>query len=137
MALKQPKIVESKEETATKSCQLLPGGFAGNLYLLPIQKNIIYKILLKKNHVNFSGTGPNGSFFETPKWVDKSKAPGLTSQEPAVAPPGWWIDLVTGKFLFFSPNLVWLTIALFDYFVFPYDFQAAKSFQKVDWILYR
>ena len=45
MALKQPKIVESKEETATKSCQLLPGGFAGNLYLLPIQKNIIYKIL--------------------------------------------------------------------------------------------
>lgn len=137
MALKQPKIVESKEETATKSCQLLPGGFAGNLYLLPIQKNIIYKILQKKNHVNFSGTGPNGSFFETPKWVDKSKAPGLTSQEPAVAPPGWWIDLVTGKFLFFSPNLVWLTIALFDYFVFPYDFQAAKSFQKVDWILYR
>ena len=45
MALKQPKIVESKDETAAKSCQLLPGGFAGNLYLLPIQKNIIYKIL--------------------------------------------------------------------------------------------
>lgn len=48
MTSKEPKIVESKEETATKSCQLLPGGFAGNVF----QKNIttIYKILshLKK-----------------------------------------------------------------------------------------
>ena len=86
-----------------------------------------------------AGTGPNGSFFEAPAWVDKSKAPGTTSQvnvkyktlshnkgqslfygshillyeqisdklricfsqEPAVAPPGWWIPLATGKFLFF------------------------------------
>ena len=35
MTSKEPKIVESKEETATKSCQLLPGGFAGNLYSRP------------------------------------------------------------------------------------------------------
>merc|ERR1711990_843524 len=94
-----------------KSCQVLPGGFAG--------------------------TGPNGSFFEAPVWVDQSNAPGTTSQEPAVAPPGWWIPLVTGKFLFFSPNLVWLAIALFDYFVFPYDFQAARSFDSLDWVCFR
>ena len=61
----------------------------------------------------------------------------LTSQEAAVAPPGWWIPLVTGKFLFFSPNLVWLAIALFDYFVFPYDFQAARSFDSLDWVYFR
>ena len=24
----------------------------------------------------FAGTGPNGSFFETPGWVDKEKSPG-------------------------------------------------------------
>jgi hypothetical protein len=24
----------------------------------------------------FAGTGPNGSFFETPGWVDKTKPPG-------------------------------------------------------------
>merc|ERR1712110_1090143 len=102
-----------KETTDDKKCQIIPGGFAG--------------------------TGPNGSFFEAPAWVDKSKAPGTTSQvnvkyktlshnrgqslfygshillyeqisdklricfsqEPAVAPPGWWIPLATGKFLFF------------------------------------
>ena len=38
---------DKKENT---QCQLLPGGFAG--------------------------TGPNGSFFETPGWVDKEKPPG-------------------------------------------------------------
>lgn len=104
--------MESKEEDDPEnSSQLLPGGFAG--------------------------TGPNGSFFEAPKWVDKKKAPGTTSQTEAVAPPGWWIDLATGKFLFFSPNLVWLSIALVDYFLFPYDFQAAKSLKKLDWVFIR
>ena len=108
-----PKIVESNDDEIKEreTCQLLPGGFAG--------------------------TGPNGSFFEAPEWVDKSKAPGMTSQDKVVAPPGWWIDLATGKFLFFSPNFVWLCIALTDYFVFPYDFQAAKSLQKLDWVFYR
>ena len=36
---------ENDKKEAAASCQLLPGGFAG--------------------------TGPNGSFFETPGWVDK------------------------------------------------------------------
>ena len=34
----------------------------------------------------FSGTGPNGSFFEAPEWVDQSKPPGLT---PVPDPPGY------------------------------------------------
>ena len=63
--------------------------------------------------------------------------PGQTSQEKAVAPEGWWIPLVTGKFLFFSPNLVWLAIALVDYFVFPYDYQAARRFENFNWVYYR
>ena len=44
---------------------------------------------------------------------------------------------MTGKFLFFSPNLVWLVIALLDYFLFPYDYQAAKKFENFNWVLYR
>ena len=111
MAKKEPVIVDTNEEDCVKKCQILPGGFAG--------------------------TGPNGSFFETPAWVDKTKSPGLTSQEAAVAPPGWWIDFVTGKFLFFSPNLVWLMICLVDYFYFPYDYDAAKSFDSLEWVYYR
>ena len=61
----------------------------------------------------------------------------MTSQTPAVAPPGWWLKLVTGYFLFFSPNLVWLTIALADYFLFPYDYEAAKSLANLNWVLKR
>jgi len=103
--------MEEETNNARISCQILPSGFAG--------------------------TGPNGSFFETPEWVDKSKKPGHTSMKDVVAAAGWWIPLVTGKFLFFSPNLVWLAIALIDYFMFPYDFKAAKSLYKLDWVGYR
>ena len=98
-----------------------------------------------------AGTGPNGSFFEAPSWVDQTKAPGTTSQvrgclltlftigdqEGEVTAPGYWIDKLTGKTFFFSPNLVWILIALTDYFLFPYDFQSAKSFENLDWVLYR
>ena len=50
------KMGAGKEDSEPRrtDCQVLPGGFAG--------------------------TGPNGSFFETPGWVDKSKPPGQTSQ---------------------------------------------------------
>ena len=40
---KEPKIIESKEETPTKSCQLLPGGFAGTI-ICP-KSSELYKIL--------------------------------------------------------------------------------------------
>ena len=46
--------VKVVEEADRKGWQLLPAGFAG--------------------------TGPNGSFFEAPAWVDQTKAPGTTSQ---------------------------------------------------------
>ena len=85
----------------------------------------------------FAGTGPNGKFFEAPAWVDKDKPPGITSQEKSYTPSGWWIKLVTGKFLFYSGNLIWIAMALFVYFVFPYDLKAAKDFQNLNWILYR
>ena len=99
------------EPEETEKCQLIPGGFAGS--------------------------GPTGSFFESPGWVDREKAPGLTSQTEAVAPPGWWLELLTGRFLFFSPNLVWLTVALLEYTIFPYDFQAARSLTRLDWVYKR
>ena len=35
------------------------------------------------------------------QYCDQDKAPGMTSQTPYVAPPGWWVKLVTGTFLFY------------------------------------
>jgi len=62
----------------------------------------------------------------------------MTSQEPFVAPrPGWVRPLVTGTYLFFSPNIIWLTIALTIYFLAPYDIQAAKTLDNMDWIFNR
>eukprot|EP00931_Biecheleriopsis_adriatica_P004800 TRINITY_DN106418_c0_g1_i1.p1 TRINITY_DN106418_c0_g1~~TRINITY_DN106418_c0_g1_i1.p1 ORF type:complete len:495 (-),score=60.02 TRINITY_DN106418_c0_g1_i1:74-1558(-) len=86
----------------------------------------------------FAGT-VGGSFFRAPLWVDEKKSPGMTSQEDAVrAQQGWKLlrQYLTGSALFFSPNLVWLSVALFDYFVFPYDIPAATSW-SMDWISYR
>ena len=54
-----------------------------------------------------------------------------------MAAPGYLVDKITGKTFFFSPNLVWVLIALADYFLFPYDFQAAKSFENLDWVVCR
>ena len=73
----------------------------------------------------FAGTS-NGSFFEAPSWVDKDLRPGQTDQSE-MASTCSIKPYITGSFLFFSPNVVWLAVALFDYFVFPYDYDAAKQ----------
>jgi len=75
----------------------------------------------------FAGT-TKGSFFEAPSWVDQRNIPGNTSQRPALENNPNWLSLLSGKFLFFSPNLVWLGVALFDYFVFPYNYETAREF---------
>jgi hypothetical protein len=101
-----------KPVTQKKACQLLPGGFAG--------------------------TGPNGSFFEAPAHVDKSKKPGATSLTPVVE------KFNVGSFLFggalnpvsfvYSPNLVWLAIAVLNYFyIAPYNFDDV-SLDNYGWV---
>ena len=151
------QVLDAPEEKEPKSCQVLPGGFAG--------------------------TGPNGSFFEAPAWVDKSKAPGTTSQvqykvfldwskflwalrvccnffdllgscggtsrmvdspchwevpllQPQPGPPTHYLKISIKQSMIIDLK-VWLLIALVDYFVFPYDFQAAKTFDSLDWVYYR
>ena len=82
----------------------------------------------------FAGTR-NGSFFSSPSWVDQSKLPGTTSQDKTYGNNPDWLSLLSGKFLFFSPNFVWLLCALFVYFVCPYPYNnipVAATFSK-DW----
>ena len=45
--------------------------------------------------------------------------------------------LVTGSFLFFSPNIIWLAIALTLYFLAPYNIQAARTLDNLDWVFNR
>lgn len=83
----------------------------------------------------FAGT-TNGSFFEAPSWVNKSKDPGTTSQESAIKNNPDVSTLASGKFLFFSPNLVWIAFALVDYFVFPYTYETENPMKtfSLKWV---
>ena len=85
----------------------------------------------------FAGTSGK-SFFRAPGWVDTSLPPGATSQDSAYCPaPHWWVQAYSGYSLFFSPNLVWLGIALAVYAIAPYDLEAAKSGFAPGWMLWR
>lgn len=80
-----------------------------------------------------------GSFFRAPSWVDQSKPPGTTSQAPILKDNPRWVELLSGLFIVYSPNIVWLIIALAVYFCFPYNFQIATKWDADfgDWIAKR
>lgn len=82
-----------------------------------------------------AGTGPTGSFFEAPSWIDLSKRPGATVQKA----PSWisWLKGVLQlRHIIFSPNAVWLSIALAYYVAFPYDYPRYRVFH-FDWVARR
>jgi len=85
----------------------------------------------------FAGT-TKGSFFEAPSWVNKEMAAGRTNQAVVY---GDWMKVLKGyytaAYFFYSPNLVWFAIAALGYYLFPYDFEAAKEGLAVKWVLYR
>ena len=68
----------------------------------------------------------DGSFFRAPGWVNLAKAPGTTAQTPT--PWSTWLSgIVRLRHVFYSPNLVWLSIAAVVYVLFPYDLEAARE----------
>lgn len=76
-----------------------------------------------------------GSFFKAPGWIDLSLRPGESKQ----VPPSWgqWARGVAKcSHVLFSPNAVWLAFALLDWFVFPWDLAAAKTW-AADWVMWR
>eukprot|EP00939_MAST-03C_sp_MAST-3C-sp1_P002868 g2868.t1 len=77
----------------------------------------------------FAGT-TQGSFFRTPRWVDITRAPGTTSQAGEYGKNPRWFFLLSGTFLFYSPNLVWLLIALFVYVSFPYSISSYADLES-------
>ena len=68
----------------------------------------------------------DGSLFRAPGWVDLSKPPGATAQTPT--PWATWAKSIASlKHVFYSPNLIWLSIAAVVYVAFPYDLEAARE----------
>eukprot|EP00980_Cylindrotheca_fusiformis_P004681 scaffold992_cov116-Cylindrotheca_fusiformis.AAC.16 len=74
------------------------------------------------------GLGPNCQVFDTsPPWVDTSLPPGHT---PQVLQKIEWAFMLTGKYLIYSINLLWLIIAVFVYLAFPYDYEVATTWDQ-------
>ena len=68
-----------------------------------------------------------------PGWVDLKRAPG-TSAQPVTSWSSWLGGVVRLKHIFFSPNLIWLSIAAAVYVLAPYDLQAAKGGFAWGWV---
>ncbi|CAJ1923731.1 unnamed protein product [Cylindrotheca closterium] len=84
------------------------------------------------------GLGPNFAIFNTsPDWVDKSLPAGNTPQR--LASKIDWGFLLTGKYIIYSINLVWLIMAIGVYLVFPYDYEVSKHWDAAfgEWIAVR
>ena len=82
----------------------------------------------------FAGT-KDLSFFKVADWVDVEKKPGYTQQKLALN--DWWRPYITLAFVIYSPNLVWLLIALTVWYIFPYDYSAAATGFSFDWMAKR
>eukprot|EP01065_Artemidia_motanka_P013021 TRINITY_DN17181_c0_g1_i1.p1 TRINITY_DN17181_c0_g1~~TRINITY_DN17181_c0_g1_i1.p1 ORF type:complete len:503 (+),score=132.94 TRINITY_DN17181_c0_g1_i1:60-1568(+) len=67
------------------------------------------------------------SYFKAPRWVDQRLPPGHTSQADQVGRPGWWLQYPTLRFIFYSPNLLWLLIAIASYLLYPPNFSEAAQ----------
>ena len=76
-----------------------------------------------------------GSFFAAPGWVDLKKRPGESRQVPP-AWSAWALGVLKCGHVLYSPNFVWLSFALLDWFVFPWDLERAKTWAP-SWVLHR
>lgn len=83
----------------------------------------------------FAGIRKSSVFKSTADWVDMKKPPGHTSQK--VSATKTISDIMTLRHFFFSPNLVWFTIALATHLIVPYDIDAAKKGWNASWMLER
>jgi len=59
--------------------------------------------------------------------VDSTKPPGHTSLTKIYGKDDWFLNIITLKNFFLSPNFIWFLISVIVYFVFPYDYESAKT----------
>ena len=87
-----------------------------------------------------AGVRKGGLFRVTAPWVNTKLPPGHSSQTQTLGLRSTLINIATLNYLFMSPNLVWLAIAVAIYVVFPYDIAAAgaaSASSATRWILSR
>jgi len=84
----------------------------------------------------FAGISSNG-FFSSPAWVNEKLRPGETDQTSMLSLETSVKEIVSLRYMFWSPNLVWLAISLAAYIVFPYNIDAARNGFALSWLMPR
>eukprot|EP00040_Diaphanoeca_grandis_P025498 m.141293 g.141293 ORF g.141293 m.141293 type:complete len:487 (-) comp30177_c0_seq1:252-1712(-) len=84
-----------------------------------------------------AGISNQGIFKAIPGWVNASAPPGTTSQVEQLGFAKTVRTIVTLSHMIWSPNFVWLAIAVALHVFAPYDYAAAKEGFAVGWLLDR
>lgn len=84
-----------------------------------------------------AGISAKGLFSAIPRWVDSSRPAGETSQTQQLGLPKTAYTVATLGHMIWSPNLVWLVIAVLLHGFAPYEMGAARTGFAVDWLLRR
>ena len=86
--------------------------------------------------LRLGGVHEDGLFGVLPAWVDGSKAPGTTSQMSELGFSATMRNIVTLRYFFLSPNLVWFSMACCMHLLFPYAIDQAMEWSEA-WVLHR
>ena len=82
------------------------------------------------------GIHKEGLFGGLHRWIDSAKPPGTTSQTTELGFRSSMRQIVTLRYFFLSPNLVWFTMAVCMHLLFPYRIEAALEW-NVAWAGHR
>jgi len=80
-----------------------------------------------KDSCLYGFAGVNGGLYKPAKFVDTKLPPGYSSQQALLGLQNTVQSIVTLKYFFFSPNLVWFSMAAAVWLYFPYDIEAFRD----------
>ena len=83
------------------------------------------------------GLGKDGAMFGSDvlaPWVDEKLAPGATDQSSQLGFAQTARDVVSLKYFFKSPNLLWFLMSAASFAFFPYNIEAAGNGDATEWL---
>ena len=84
-------------------------------------------MMKRVRRLRIGGIHEDGLFGVLPSWVDGTKAPGTTSQTSELGFGTTMRNIVTLRYFFLSPNLVWFGMACGMHWFYPYAIDQATT----------
>ena len=93
-------------------------------------------MMRRVRRLRIGGIHEDGLFGVLPGWVDGTKAPGTTSQTSELGFGTTMRNIVTLRYFFLSPNLVWFGMACGMHWFYPYAIHQATTWSAA-WVAHR